>query len=56
MIITQQFVEKEIDELGREMANAREFLVKAQAALDVHKMLLAKLQAPEPEAQQPENQ
>lgn len=47
MVITKEFCSAEIAELESEMANARAFLLKAQAAVDVHRMLLAKLDAPE---------
>ena len=56
MIITREFVEKEIADIQREMANARDFLVKAQAALAVHNMLLNKLDMPEPAVEQQGNE
>lgn len=49
VVITKEFIESEIADIEREMANAREFLIKAQAAIDVHRMLLNKLDKPEAE-------
>jgi len=48
VIITKEFVEAEIAALNAEMENAKTFLIKAQAAVDVHNMLLRKLETPEP--------
>lgn len=49
MEITEEFLRSEIADLEREMKNAQEFLIKAQAAIDVHGMLLRKLAEKEPE-------
>lgn len=48
MQITEEFIRSEIADIEREMGNAREFLIKAQAAIDVHRMLLDRLSKPEP--------
>ena len=56
MIITKEFVEAEIADIQREMGNAQTFLIRAEAALNVHRMLLAKLQEPEPSPAPQENQ
>lgn len=48
MEITADFLKSEIADLERETANAQTFIVKAQAAIDVHKMLLQRLETPCP--------
>lgn len=55
MVITEDFLRSEIADLEREMNNAREFLIKAQAAIDVHNMLLNRLntQGTEPDGNLP---
>jgi hypothetical protein len=55
MIITKEWLEQEIAECQREMGNAQNFLIRAEAALNVHRMLLAKLQEPEPEIKEESN-
>lgn len=48
MEISKEFIQGEIADIKREMGNAQNFLVRAQAAIDVHEMLLKKLDEPQP--------
>ncbi len=48
MNITKEFLQAEIASIEQEMENARIFQIRGAAALSVHKMLLAKLDEPEP--------
>jgi hypothetical protein len=47
MQITREFLQEEVAHVEAGMREAQAFLVKAQAALDVHRMLLAKLEEPD---------
>lgn len=46
MEITADFLKSEIADLEKEVVNAQTFVIKAQAAIDVHKMLLQRLETP----------
>jgi len=48
MNITKEFLQAEIASIEQEMENARIFQIRGTAAISVHKMLLAKLDEPEP--------
>ena len=49
MRITKEFLESEIDELETESQKARNFLIQSQATIQAYKMLINRLDAPEPE-------
>jgi hypothetical protein len=49
MQITQEFLEAEIRELEAEAQKAQTFLIQAQATITAYKMLINRLEAPEPE-------
>lgn len=49
MVITQEYLRAEIADIQREIEKAKTFLIQADAAIGVHKMLIAKLIEPEPE-------
>ena len=49
MQITKEFLEAEIADLQTEMGKAQAFLVKAQGTVEAYKMLINRLEAPEPE-------
>ena len=49
MQITKEFLESEIDELETESQKARNFLIQSQATIQAYKMLINRLDAPEPE-------
>lgn len=51
MVITEEFLQAEITELEREMQKAQTFFTQAQATVAAYKMLIAKLNEPEPEPQ-----
>lgn len=49
MQITKEFLEAEIAELERELQKAVTFQIQAQATVQAYKMLINRLEAPEPE-------
>jgi hypothetical protein len=49
MQITKEFLESEISELETEAQKAQTFLTQAQATIQAYKMLINRLEAPEPE-------
>ena len=49
MQITKEFLETEIRELETEAQKAQTFLTQAQATIQSYKMLINRLDAPEPE-------
>jgi hypothetical protein len=49
MQITKEFLEAEIRELETEAQKAQTFLTQAQATIQAYKMLINRLEAPEPE-------
>jgi hypothetical protein len=51
MQITKEFLETEIRELETEAHKAQTFLTQAQATIQAYKMLINRLEAPEPEQQ-----
>ena len=51
MQITKEFLETEICELETEAQKAQTFLTQAQATIQAYKMLINRLEAPEPEQQ-----
>lgn len=51
MRVTKEFLEAEIVELERELQKAVTFQIQAQATIQAYKMLINRLEAPEPEPQ-----
>ena len=51
MQITKEFLESEICSLETEANKANAFLIQAQATIQAYKMLINRLEAPEPEQQ-----
>jgi hypothetical protein len=51
MQITKEFLETEIRDLEIETQKAQTFLTQAQATIQAYKMLINRLDAPEPEQQ-----
>jgi septal ring factor EnvC (AmiA/AmiB activator) len=49
MQITKEFLESEIADLETESQKARNFLIQSQATIQAYKMLINRLDAPEPE-------
>ena len=49
MQITKEFLETEICDLETETHKAQTFLIQAQATIQAYKMLINRLDAPEPE-------
>lgn len=49
MQITKEFLESEIADLEREIQKAQAFMLKAQGTIEAYKMLINRLEAPEPE-------
>ena len=49
MQITKEFLQAEILDLEREAQKAQTFLLQAQGTINAYKMLVARLEAPEPE-------
>lgn len=49
MQITREFLETEIRDLEQEVQKANAFVLQAQSAINVYKMLIGKLDIPEPE-------
>jgi hypothetical protein len=48
MQITKEFLEAEIAELQNESKKAETFLIQAQATISAYRMLVGRLDAPEP--------
>jgi hypothetical protein len=48
MQITKEFLVCEIEELEQEAEKARTFLLQAQSTISAYRMLIARLEAPEP--------
>jgi hypothetical protein len=48
MQITKEFLESEIRELETEAQKAQTFLVQSQATIQAYRMLVSRLDAPEP--------
>jgi hypothetical protein len=51
MQITKEFLESEISDLEQEIHKASAFMLKAQGTVEAYKMLINRLEAPEPEQQ-----
>jgi hypothetical protein len=51
MQITKEFLETEIRDLETETQKAQTFVTQAQATIQAYKMLINRLDAPEPEPQ-----
>lgn len=49
MQITQKFLAQEISDLEREIDKANAFILKAQGTIEAYRMLINRLEAPEPE-------
>ena len=49
MQITKEFLETEIRDLETEAQKAQTFLTQAQATIQAYKMLINRIEAPEPE-------
>lgn len=49
MQITREFLEAEIRDLEQEVLKANAFVLQAQATVSAYKMLIGRLDAPEPE-------
>jgi len=49
MQITKEFLQAEILDLEREVQKAQTFVLQAQATINAYKMLVSRLDAPEPE-------
>ena len=52
MRITKEFLETEIRDLETEAQKAQTFLIQSQATIQAYKMLVNRLDAPEPETEQ----
>ena len=52
MQITKEFLESEIRDLETEANKAQTFVTQAQATIQAYKMLINRLDAPEPEMEQ----
>lgn len=48
MQITKEFLESEIRDLEQELVKAQTFLIQVQATITAYKMLINRLDAPEP--------
>ena len=51
MQITKEFLETEIRDLETEAQKAQTFFIQSQATIQAYKMLINRLEAPEPEQQ-----
>lgn len=51
MQVTKEFLESEIRDLEVEVQKANAFILKAQGTIEAYKMLINRLDAPEPEQQ-----
>lgn len=49
MQITKEFLEAEIRELEAEINKANAFIIKAQGTIEAYRMLINRLEAPEPD-------
>ena len=49
MQITKEFLVAEITDLEQEIQRANAFIIKAQGTVEAYKMLINRLEAPEPE-------
>lgn len=49
MQITKEFLEAEIRDLEAEIQKAHAFIIKAQGTIEAYKMLINRLEAPEPD-------
>lgn len=49
MQITKEFLESEISDLEQEIQKAQAFILKAQGTIEAYKMLINRLNAPEPQ-------
>ena len=49
MQITKDFLESEIRDLEQETQKAQAFILKAQGTIEAYRMLINRLEAPEPE-------
>jgi len=54
MQISKEFLLSEISDLENESKKAQTFLIQAQATISSYKMLISRLDQPEPESLQPE--
>jgi hypothetical protein len=54
MQISKEFLLSEIADLENESQKANTFLIQAQATISAYKMLIDRLNQPEPESSQPE--
>ena len=54
MQISKEFLQVEISDLENESQKANTFVIQAQATIAAYKMLLNRLDQPEPESPQPE--
>jgi hypothetical protein len=52
MQITKKFLETEIRDLETEAQKAQTFLIQSQATIQAYKMLINRLDVPEPETEQ----
>ena len=50
MQISREFIEAEISEVQRELTKAQTFIVQAETSLAIYRMLLDRLDQPEPES------
>lgn len=49
MQITKEFLESEISDLEQEISKANAFVLKAQGTIEAYKMLINRIDAPEPD-------
>ena len=55
MVITQEFLQAEIDSLEAERQKAQTFIAQVQGTVAAYRMLIAKINEPEPEKQNVES-
>ena len=55
MQITKEFLDSEIRDLELEIQKANAFILKAQGTIEAYRMLINRLEAPEPEPQDDAN-
>ena len=55
MQITEEFLDSEIRDLELEIQKANAFILKAQGTIEAYRMLINRLDAPEPEQQDDAN-
>lgn len=48
MQISKEFILAEMDEVQRELQKAQTFVVQAETSLSIYKMLLSRLETPDP--------